>query len=38
MTLAKERVDWILENHRPDMLDKGVSERLETIVKESRKR
>ena len=35
MTLAKEKADWILENHEPDMLDRESSLRLEAIVKES---
>ena len=37
MTIAKEKADWILENHEPAMLDKDVSARLDAIVKESSK-
>ena len=35
LTLAKEKADWILKNHKPVMLDKGVSNRLGQIVKEA---
>ncbi|UCE45090.1 MAG: trimethylamine methyltransferase family protein [Methanobacteriota archaeon] len=37
MTLAKEKADWIMENHEPEILDKGISARLDDIVKESSK-
>lgn len=37
LTLAKEKADWILENHRPVRLDNGVSSMLGRIVKEAAK-
>jgi trimethylamine--corrinoid protein Co-methyltransferase len=37
MTLAKEKVDWILDNHEPVLLDKDISSRLDKIVKDSQK-
>ncbi|HUV61061.1 MAG TPA: trimethylamine methyltransferase family protein [Thermoplasmata archaeon] len=37
MTLAKEKADWILENHEPVLLDRDVSARLDKLVKESSK-
>ncbi len=37
MTIAKEKVDWILANHKPTMLDKDISAKLDKIVKESSK-
>jgi len=37
MTLAKEKADWILKNHKPVMLDRDISRRLDQIVKEAAK-
>jgi len=37
MTLAKERADWILKNHKPDMLDRDISARISKIVKDAYK-
>jgi len=37
LTLAKEKADWILKNHKPVMLDKDISKRLEQIVKRAAK-
>ena len=37
MTLAKEKADWILKNHKPVMLDKDVSKRLDQIVRQAAK-
>jgi trimethylamine--corrinoid protein Co-methyltransferase len=37
LTSAKERADWILQNHEPVMLDGDVSKRLDDIVKEGAK-
>lgn len=37
MTLAKEQADRILDDHKPDMLDRDISKRLDEIVKESAK-
>lgn len=34
---AKERADWILKNHQPEMLDKDVSARLAKIVQDAAK-
>ena len=33
MTMAKEKSDWILKNHKPAMLDKDISKKLDQIVK-----
>jgi trimethylamine--corrinoid protein Co-methyltransferase len=35
MELAKDKADWILENHEPVMLDRDISKRLDEIVKEA---
>jgi trimethylamine--corrinoid protein Co-methyltransferase len=35
--LAKEKADWILKNHQPPALDKGISKRLDQIIKEAAK-
>jgi trimethylamine--corrinoid protein Co-methyltransferase len=35
LTLAKEKADWILENHKPVRLDPGISRRLDQIVREA---
>jgi len=37
LVLAKEKADWILKNHTPVRLDKGISRNLEQIVKEAGK-
>ena len=37
LALAKERADWILRNHEPEMLDRDISKRLDEIVKEGSK-
>ncbi|MDH4123708.1 MAG: trimethylamine methyltransferase family protein, partial [Thermoplasmata archaeon] len=37
MKIAKEKADWILSNHKPTMLDKDISSRLDKIVKEAAK-
>jgi trimethylamine:corrinoid methyltransferase-like protein len=37
LTLAKEKADWILKNHEPVMLDRGIIGRLDQIVKETAK-
>ena len=37
LTLAKEKADWILKIHKPVMLDKDISARLDRIVKEASK-
>jgi trimethylamine--corrinoid protein Co-methyltransferase len=37
LTLAKEKADWILKNHEPVMLDRGIMGRLDQIVKEAAK-
>ncbi|HIH01997.1 TPA: hypothetical protein HA259_08035 [Thermoplasmata archaeon] len=37
LVVAKERADWILENHEPEMLDSDISKRLSEIVKEGAK-
>jgi trimethylamine--corrinoid protein Co-methyltransferase len=37
LTVAKEKADWILKNHKPVMLDKSVSAKLDSIVKEAAK-
>ncbi len=33
LTLAKEKADWILENHKPVRLDRDIRERVERIAK-----
>ena len=33
LTVAKEKADWILKNHEPEMLDRDISARLAQIVK-----
>jgi len=35
MTVAKEKADWILENHAPVRLDKDISLKLDALVKEA---
>ena len=35
LVLAKEKADWIITNHRPVLLDRDISGRLDKIVKES---
>jgi len=37
LTVAKEKADWVLKNHNPVMLDKSVSAKLDSIVKEAAK-
>jgi trimethylamine:corrinoid methyltransferase-like protein len=37
MTLAKEKVDWILANHKPSPLDRDISTKLDKIVEECSK-
>jgi trimethylamine--corrinoid protein Co-methyltransferase len=37
LVAAKERADWILQNHEPEMLDRDVSKKLAEIVKEGAK-
>jgi trimethylamine:corrinoid methyltransferase-like protein len=37
MELAKDKADWILENHEPVMLDRDISKRLDDILKEAAK-
>jgi len=37
MVVAKEKADWILKNHKPVMLDKDVSNKLDQIVKNAAK-
>lgn len=37
LTAAKERADWILKNHQPEMLDRDISARLDKIVKDAYK-
>jgi len=34
MEIAKEKADWILQNHQPEKLDANISEELANIVKE----
>jgi trimethylamine--corrinoid protein Co-methyltransferase len=35
LTLAKEKADWILQTHKPVLLDRDISARLDKIVKEA---
>jgi trimethylamine--corrinoid protein Co-methyltransferase len=37
VTVAKERADWILKNHKPEPLDRDVARRLDEIVKKAAK-
>jgi len=37
LVLAKEKADWILQNHEPVMLDRDISKRLDEILKEGSK-
>ena len=37
MTLAKEKADWVLKNHKPVTLDKDIMKRLDQIVKQAAK-
>jgi len=37
LTVAKERADWILKNHKPVRLDKDISKKLDQIVKDAAK-
>lgn len=37
LTIAREKADWILKNHNPVKLDRGISERLDKIVKKAAK-
>ena len=37
MTLAKEKADWILKNHKPTLLDRDISKKLDTIFKSAAK-
>jgi trimethylamine--corrinoid protein Co-methyltransferase len=37
LVLAKEKADWILKNHEPEMLDRDISKRLDELVKEGAK-
>jgi len=38
MTVAKEKADWVLKNHKPTLLDKSTMARLEQIVKNAAKK
>ena len=37
LTIAKERADWILKNHKPNLLDRDIATRLDRIVKKAAK-
>jgi trimethylamine--corrinoid protein Co-methyltransferase len=37
LVLAKEKADWILQNHEPVMLDRDILKRLDEMVKEASK-
>lgn len=37
LTVAKERADWILKNHKPNLLDRNIATRLDRIVKKAAK-
>lgn len=37
LTVAKERADWILKNHKPNLLDRDIATRLDRIVKKAAK-
>ncbi|HIJ17693.1 MAG TPA: hypothetical protein HA364_07965 [Thermoplasmata archaeon] len=37
LMVAKEKADWILDNHKPEMLDRDISKRLDEILKEASK-
>jgi len=37
LTLSKEKADWILKNHKPERLDKDISNKLDQMVKEAAK-
>ena len=37
MTVAKEKADWVLKNHKPDLLDKGIMKKLDDIIKKAGK-
>ena len=37
LVLAKEKADWILQNHEPVMLDRDISKRLDEMLKEGSK-
>ena len=36
MTVAKEKADWVLKNHKPVLLEKDTAKRLDGIVKKAR--
>jgi trimethylamine--corrinoid protein Co-methyltransferase len=37
MTIAKEKADWVLKNHKPVLLEKDAAKRLDAIVKKAAK-
>jgi len=37
MTVAKEKADWVLKNHKPTPLDKSTMDKLNQIVKNAAK-